>query len=119
MSDLTRAEMEAKFEASEAKTDAKFARIEGKIDVIATMLSGKLDSLGEKISAADSYNRDTRWVILGTVVTSAIAICAIIIGIVTYGDAIFGRGMSVRDVVQTVVKEQQELSQRPQHPGNH
>jgi hypothetical protein len=30
----------------------------------------------------------------------------------TYGDALFGRGMNVRDVVQSVIKEQQEMLQR-------
>jgi hypothetical protein len=52
--------------------------------------------------------------IVGTIVVAAIALGALFAALASYGDAIFGRGMSVRDVVQSVAKEQAELQRQEQ-----
>jgi hypothetical protein len=105
MNDPTREEINAVIKPSEAGTETKIARLEGKIDTLAAMLLGRLDAL-------DEYNRTTRWMLFATFLTGIFAIAALIVGMATYGDALFGRGMNVRDVVQSVIKEQQELLQR-------
>jgi roadblock/LC7 domain-containing protein len=101
MSDLTREEIQAQIAASEARGDTRVVRLEGKIDTLTATIIGKLDAANEKMSADHEYNRTTRWVMVGL----AIAIGGLMVGMATYGDAMFGRGMSVRDVVQTVLKE--------------
>jgi hypothetical protein len=101
MSDLTREEIQAQIAASEARGDTRVARLEGKIDTAVATLSGKLDALSDKISADHAYHRGTRWIIIGL----ALALAALVVTMATYGDAMFGRGMDVRDVVQSTIKE--------------
>jgi hypothetical protein len=121
MAGPTREEFDAKLETAAAETDTKIARIGGKLDTISATLVGefkvlgeRLSGLGEKVSADHEYNRATRWVMIGVIVTSAFAIAGLIVTMAVYGDALFARGMNVRDVVQTVFKEQQELLKREQ-----
>jgi hypothetical protein len=97
---------DGKIEAVEARTDTKITRLEGKIDVLTATIVGKIDSLKDDVSKSDQYNHDTRWVLISTFVVGVFALAGLLIAIATYGDALFGRGMSVRDVVQTVIKEQ-------------
>jgi hypothetical protein len=105
--------LDAKLGKASAETDTKIARLEGKIDTLTATIVGKLDAVSEKMSADHEYNRTTRWVMVGL----AIAICGLIIGMTTYGDALFGRGMNVRDVVTAVVKEQQEAAKKFEVPA--
>jgi hypothetical protein len=112
MNDPTRDEINAIIKASEAGTETKIARLEGKIDTLATMLLGRLDALRDDVRKSDEYNRTTRWMLFGTFLAGIFAIAALIIDMATYGDSLFGRGMNVRDVVQSVIKEQQEMLQR-------
>ena len=121
MAGPTREEIDAKLETAAAQTDTKIARIDGKLDTISATLVGefkvlgeRLSGLGEKVSADHEYNRATQWVMIGAIVTSAFAIAGLIVTMAVYGDALFARGMNVRDVVQTVFKEQQELLKREQ-----
>ena len=95
---------DAKLKTIGAETDTKIARIEGKIDTMAAALGGKLDTVSERLG---EHAKD-RNLILGTIALAALAVIAAFIGLATYGDALFGRGMSVRDVVQAVIKEQQD-----------
>jgi hypothetical protein len=112
MNDPTREEINAIIKASEAGTETKIARLEGKIDTLAAMLLGRLDALRDDVRNSDEYNRTTRWMLFGTFLAGIFAIAALIVGMATYGDALFWRGMNVRDVVQSVIKEQQEMLQR-------
>ena len=95
----------AKLAAVEARTDTKIARMEGRIDTAFASLAGKLDTINVRLA---DQTKD-RNLVIGTIVVSAISIAVLLIGLATYGDALFGRGMNVRDVVQSVVKEQQIL----------
>jgi hypothetical protein len=105
MSDPTREEIQAQIAASEARGDTRVARLEGKIDTLAATLVGKIDTLQSDLHKSDSYNRDSRLITIATIVASALALGGLIATMATYGDAMFGRGMNVRDVVQTVLKE--------------
>ena len=104
--------IDSKLDAVEARTDTKITRIEAKIDVLTATIVGKIDSLKDDVSKSDQYNHDTRWVLISTFVVGVFALAGLLIAIATYGDALFGRGMSVRDVVQTVIKEQQDIQKR-------
>jgi hypothetical protein len=114
-----------KIQASEARTETKIVRLEGKIDTLSSTLAGKLDSMAinvnalrSDISKSDQYNRDSRLLIMGTIVVAALALGGLVVAMATYGDALFGRGMSVRDVVQAVIKEQQAAPQTSPPRGN-
>jgi hypothetical protein len=117
---------DAKTEAAEARTDTKFERLGGKIDGLATTIVGKIESLKDDvsnlkddISKSDQYNHDTRLVLISTFVVGFLALAGLLVAVVTYGDAIFGRGMNVRDVVHAVITEQQEIQKldtpQPRH----
>jgi len=101
MSDPTREEIQAHIAASEARGETSLARLEGKLDTISATIVGKI---GELSSQVGEHRRD-RNLIIGTIALAAIAVMALVIGMGTYGDALFGRGMNVRDVVQAVIKE--------------
>jgi hypothetical protein len=105
---------DAKIEAAEARTDTKVAHLEGAINTALATIVGKIDALSEKVS---DQRRD-RNLIIGTIVLAALALGGLVWGAATYGDAIFSRGMNVRDVVQAVVKEQQQFQEhQSQLPG--
>lgn len=112
MPDPTREEIDAKIAASEARGAIDIVRLEGKLEAFAATLSGKMDALQTSIQNAAAYNRDTR----SLIIASAFALAALIVGMATYGDALFGRGMNVRDMVQAVVHEQQESQKREFQP---
>jgi hypothetical protein len=119
----TRDEIQDKIAASEARTEARVARLEGRIDTLVATIGGridvlgsKIDALGDKASAAQADSRETRseisesrrWVI-GAIIVVGVALAGLIVAMATYGDAMFGRGMNVRDLVQTTIKELQQL----------
>jgi hypothetical protein len=101
-----------KIELAEAHTDTKIGSLGAKIDVLAATIVVKIDSLSEKIDKSDQYNRDTRWWIISIFVVGIFSLAALIVALTSFADARFGLGMNVRDVVQTVVKEQQEIQKR-------
>lgn len=122
MSDPTREEINAMIAASEARNETKLTRVEGKIDTLTATITAAInanaaahvsqfEALRDKISAADQYNRDSRFFVIGTVLTSAFAVAGLVVALATYGDALFGRGMNVRDVVQAAVKDLREAQQ--------
>jgi hypothetical protein len=112
----TREEIAAQIASSEARGDTKFARLEGKIDTLTATLVGEIKGVGAEIAAAHEYNKSTRWIVVGLIVTSVLALAGLIIALVTYGDAMFGRGMNVRDVIQSTIKETIEQQRKDQLP---
>ena len=113
MTNPTREEIRAQIKESEANSEIKIVRLEGKIDALTATLIGKIDSLEKAVTRADDYNHGTRWVLFRCyIVASVLATIGALIALATYGDALFGRGMNVRDVVQAVIKEQQELQKK-------
>jgi hypothetical protein len=127
---MRRALTDKKIELVEAPTDTKIERLVGKIDVLTTTIVGKIESLKDDvsnlkddISKSDQYNHDTRLVLISTFIVGFLALAGLLVAVVTYGDAIFGRGMNVRDVVHAVITEQQEIQKRdttqpPSSPPN-
>jgi hypothetical protein len=103
---------DAKIGKASAETDTKIARLEGKIDTLSATILAELRGVRDDVRNADQYNRGTRWALIGVMVTSAFALGALGIGLVTYGDAIFGRGMNVRDVIQATVKDVYDQSKK-------
>lgn len=97
--------VDAKIAASEARSETKLARLEGKIDTAVATLLGELHGLRDDVRQTDQYSRGTRSVIFVTIVTATIALGGLIVAMATYGDALFGRGMNVRDVIQSTVKD--------------
>jgi hypothetical protein len=89
--------VDAKLAAAEARTDTKILRFESKIDALAK-------DVGE-------HRRD-RNLIIGTIVVAAIALGALFVSMATYGDALFGRGLAVRDVIQATIKETLEQTKK-------
>jgi hypothetical protein len=129
MNDFTREEIDAKIQKSVAETETKIVRVEGKIDTLGTSLAGKIDALASDVrnlaidvDKSESYNRESRLIIVSTIAAAVIAFGALIIGMATYGDALFGRGMNVRDVIQTTIKETMEQMKKAEGhnvPSNH
>jgi hypothetical protein len=110
MSDISREEMKSEIALAEARTDTRIVKLEGVINTALATITGKIDALSVQVA---DQRRDKNFII-GTIVLATLALGGLFWGAVTYGDAIFGRGMNVRDVVQTVIKEQQ--AQQPQSP---
>jgi hypothetical protein len=112
MSDPTREEIREevkdKIASAEARTDTKIERLGGKIEMLSATLGAKLDIVNQRLA---DHSKD-RNLIIGTIVLSVISLAVLLIAVATYGDALFGRGISVRDVTQTVIKEQQEIQKR-------
>lgn len=116
MSDPTREEVAALIRESEAKSETKLARLEGKIDTLTATLSGKIETVSKDLDflrnaseRSDQINRETKSslskLIITTALSSVFALAGFIVALATYGDALFGRGMDVRDVVKTAVEE--------------
>lgn len=108
-----------KLEAAEARTEARFAEMNGKLDRLIDSVSASREALREQISMtqaavsraeadARSEYRSTRTTIIVTAFATGLALAALMVSVMTYGDAIFSRGMSVRDVVNAITKEQAE-----------
>lgn len=113
---------DAKLAAAEARTDTKIVRLEGKIDTLAATITGQFASLTRELDRTRDETRDSRLILMATIIGSALSLAVLFVALWTYGDALFGRGMNVRDVVQAVVKEQQiqqqQLPSRTTTPPN-
>lgn len=115
MSMATESELRAaEISAAEARGETKIARLEGKIDTAVATLLGEMHAIRDDVRQSDQYQRDTRWVLLVSVVTVGLALGGLAVGLVTYGDALFGRGMNVRDVIQSTIKDYQAT--QPKQP---
>jgi hypothetical protein len=106
MPDPSREEIDAKIAAAEARTDTKFARLEGKLDLVLAEASAARQEASIARDNARQESRGTRATIIGTGLATVLALGALLMSVMTYGDAIFSRGMSVRDAVKAVVQEQ-------------
>lgn len=107
--------VDLKLEAAEARSDARFLELSGKLDrvadslaVIASQMSESRSEIREVRNDVRADNKSTRTTVLATALASVLALGALLVSMMTYGDAIFSRGMQVRDVVSATVKEQAE-----------
>ncbi len=125
MAEPTREEIKAEIAASEARADTKIAMIEGKLDTLLTAINGKFELLDTHIGSLNSSfdsqignlrkdvdrardeTKDSRLVLIAVIIGSALALGGLLVALATYGDAMFGRGMNVRDVIHATVQEMQ------------
>ncbi|MFP3756813.1 hypothetical protein SB751_23255 [Cupriavidus sp. SIMBA_020] len=88
MSDVTRAELDAKLEAIEARMDARVASIEGKIDAMLTKMDGRDHLYDQKFSSVEDSLKDTRAAISNlkttTIVTAVGAVLTIVLGVAAF-----------------------------------
>ncbi len=110
MTNATTEEIKDKIAAAEARSDTKIVRLEGKIDTLAATIMGELSSIKAQIIEANTVNKTNRWVIISVMVACAFALAGLLVALSAYGDAMFSRGMSVRDVVADTVKELQKAT---------
>lgn len=98
MADITREEIKAQIDASEARTEIKIVRLESKIDLVLS----KLDSA----KADNSIIRTNQWVI-------AFGLALLIVAVVTLFPVFFGIGAQVRDMVDSSVQSHLQKSDSP------
>lgn len=96
---MEREQVQDMIAVSEARTDTKFARLEGKLDLVLS-----------EVAAARASASGTKTTIIVTGLATVVALAALLLSVITYGDAIFSRGMSVRDLVRSVAEEQRTSS---------
>jgi len=122
MSDISRDEIDAKIAAAEARTETKLTGLESKIDALTITLKAaidannasvtsalsatniKLDNLKDNIGKADDYNHQSRWIIISTVIGSAIAILAISISVISLFPPVLTIGTQIKDLVDHSVE---------------
>ena len=97
----TREELDLVMQASEARTDAKLAGFQGQFDVLAV----KLDTIVASIKEQRTEATANRTAIVTTVLTVGFALAGLLVAVVSYGDSVFSRGMSVRELVHSTVEE--------------
>jgi len=115
MAEMTREEFESKLEAAAAKTDTKFAEMLGEIRLISSDIKGEIGKVSTRL---DSVERSTGGV-KATIILTAIAGLAIVVGILGYGQQWFGIGLSTRDTVRATIREMQEPPSLPAPPKPH
>ena len=91
--------MDAKIAVAEARTDAKFAVFQGQFD----RLSDKLDVITKSIDQQNVDAMSNRTAVITTVLAVGFALGGLLVAVAAYGDSVFSRGMSVRDVVDKAV----------------
>jgi hypothetical protein len=107
--DDIREEIKDKLATAEAKTETRLAKLESQVALGIVDLKGQIGLLANDIAAV----RRDKWVLLGTIAAVGVGLAALIVGLATYGDAMFGRGMNVHDVVRATIKETLEQVKKP------
>ena len=116
MSDeLNRTEMAAQIAAGEARASTRlaealgemrsgFADIRGEMRTTSAELRGDLGKISARLDAVERTVAGTKT----TVIATGIAVVAVIIAVLTYGQAWFGTGVSTRDMIRATVAEMQQ-----------
>jgi hypothetical protein len=102
MSDLTREEVDSKFETVVAKTDTKFAELIGEIRVISSDLKGEMKSINTRLDAVDRSTAGVK----ATIIVVALTAIAIVVGVLAFGQQWFGIGITMRDIIRATVSEE-------------
>jgi len=122
MSDITRDEIDAKIAAAEARRETKLTGLEAKIDTLTITIKAaidannasvtsaltatniKIDNLKDNLSKADDYNHQSRWIIISTIIASAVAMIAIVVSIIALFPPVLTMGTQIQDIVDKSVK---------------
>lgn len=106
--------VDLKLAAADARVDTKFAEINGRLDRLNDSIMALSGQVVEARNASASLRSTILTSVIATGVASVLALGALFVSMATYGDAIFSRGMSVRDLVNSVTKEQAERAAQTQ-----
>ncbi|WP_201829640.1 hypothetical protein [Microvirga zambiensis] len=97
--------IDLKLEAAEARTEARFVELNGKFDRLFDNIAAMRSDFDANRFEVRADYKSTRTTIIVTVVGTGIALAALLVSVMTYGDAIFSRGIQIRDVVNSAVTE--------------
>lgn len=119
MAEPTREEIDAKIAASEARADTKFTEVLRHIDgQTATLeksiagLDARLDGragtfekeiavLGTRMEAVERSTSGIKTTVIGT----GVALAALIVGVLAFGDQLFGLGLSASDIAERAAQK--------------
>ena len=99
---------ELRTQLAEAKTDKKFSDMLGEVRTGFAEIQGEIGKLNSRIEHIEKTTAGIKTTVVGT----GVALAALIIGVLTYGQTWFGIGVSTRDIIRATVTE---LNQ--QHPA--
>lgn len=109
----SREEIEAKIAAVEARTDTKFERLIGGIEKNTSALMAEIGKHSLHINARlDAVEKSTGGV-KATIIVTAVAVLALLVGILGYGQQWFGIGVTTRDIIRATVAEMGEKASKP------
>jgi hypothetical protein len=78
---------------------------DAKLDAVNARNDSKIGLLLSEVDHLQRYSAESRTLILGSFAGGILALAALIVAMATYGDALFGRGMSVHDVVRDITRD--------------
>lgn len=98
---------EERLRTAEAHTDTKFERLIGEINSSRAEFRGEFGKLATRLDGVERSTAGTKT----TIIVTAIAVVAVLIGILAFGQQWFGIGLTTRDIVKSAVTEfrQQEM----------
>lgn len=111
MSDITREEIAARIEASEARTDTKFAQMMGELHAMRAELGGKLDTIGVRVDSVEKSTHGTK----ATIIVTGIAVVGLVVAIMAFGSQSIGIGFSASEIATTAA--QRALSEQATRPA--
>jgi hypothetical protein len=91
MSDISREEIKAHIDASEARGETKIARLEGKLDLVLS----RLNDVNENVRSSKA----NQWVI-------GLGLAVLIVAVVALFPVFFGMGTQIRDMIHSEVQSQ-------------
>ncbi len=105
-----------RIELSEARTDKKFAdmlgemragfaELGGRIEGLGIRLNGRIDHLGTRIDGLERSSSSIKQTVIGTGLAVVALIAAMVIGMLAFGQAGFGLGLSARDTAKAAATE--------------
>ncbi|MBV9783381.1 MAG: hypothetical protein JO264_06140 [Acidisphaera sp.] len=115
--ELSDARGDAKLAAAIGRSDTKFAELIGRMDAGFASLRGelqaKLSTIEARLDGVEKATAGIKTTIIVTVLPTGLAVIAAVIGILAYGQAWFGIGVSTRDIIRTTVAEYQQGHPQP------
>lgn len=108
---LAEAHAETKLTEAISRSDLKFAELIGRVDTGFVDIKGQISTVNARLDGIEKSTTGLKTTIVGT----GVAVVAVVIAVMTYGQAWFGIGVSTRDVVKAAVLEMQTQT-RPGAP---
>lgn len=116
---LERERVKEMIDAAEARSDSKFERLLGDVKASSAMIVGRMDAMLERqngqferldgdVKRVSGEVKQSLWALAGLIVAVAGICIALLTWAIGWGDTNLGRGMTVRDLVATTAKEQED-----------